>query len=660
MLRQRRSPLRLIVAGALVAVGACGDQRQTTAPLAPSEAPSEANAGGGTRVKLKSLQLSANTLRIDGPGVTAAVEIGNPGLAIQSGISIRAEIAQPAARHRAFDVPTQCLPGDTPGFLPTGNCSMNIPATASNGAPGIGAFAPGAAEFIVRVLQTTGGTEVELATKSVTVNLVSTPAIASLTLASTTLAIDGPGTTWTASLQNPAKSLQGVLLQGYIVQGTTRRAAGGLQVSCGSATGVLPPGTCTINFATSASNAGSGTGALTPGAATFELNMIQSGAPSTTLDTKTVGITLVSSSPVISSLALDATTLVIGASVDYTVQLQNPGFQLDQIYLQGEMVQGSVTKGAGGFSVDCGNGLNILPTITTGSCTMRLTVIAGGDAIGGSFVPGPATFVLQLFKAPTQGDPIVYDTKTVQVTLLPNTPTLTSVVPATSYVPLGAGFSGYKAIVENPGQPATDVVLQGWIRQGSARRAAAGTQIRCSGGPGGMLPSGTCIALGDIVASNDPIVSGSGTLVLGPATFELELIVNGTIVDTKAAPITLVPSTTSIVRLDLESTTIQIGGSTRYHAVVYNPGISSVSGALLQGYITQGSVESGAGGVVTSCAANGVLPPGSCDVSFTVNPSNGGASNGNLVAGGAQFVLKLFINNVVQDEKSVQITLTVP
>jgi hypothetical protein len=352
MPRQRTRPLRLIVAGALVAAGACGEHRQPTAPLVPSDAPSEANAGGGSQVKVKKFQLSSNTLRIDGPGVTATVEIGNPGVAIQSGISVRGEIAQPAARRRAFDVPTQCLPGDDPGFLSTGSCSMNIPATASNTAAGVGALAPGSAEFIVRVLQTTGGTEVELATKSTTVNLVATPSITSLTLASTTLAIDGPGTTWTATLQNPAKSLQGVLLQGYIVQttttGTTRRAAGGLQVSCGSATGVLSPGTCTINFGTSASNAGSGNGTLTPGAATFELNMIQSGNPSTTLDVKTVPITLVSSSPVISSLSLDATTLVIGgSSVDYTVQLQNAGFPQTPVSLQGEIVQGECQKGCG-------------------------------------------------------------------------------------------------------------------------------------------------------------------------------------------------------------------------------------------------------------------------------------------------------------------------
>jgi hypothetical protein len=213
-----------MAAVALVAAGACGDQRSPTVPLAASDAPSEIQAGNGKTVKLKSLQLSANTLRIDGPAVTAAIVIGNPNVAYQSGISVRADIAQPAARRRAFNVPTQCLPGDTPGFLPNGECSMSIPATASNGPDGpngVGTLIPGSAEFIVSVIQTTGGTEVELATKSVTVNLVATPSISALTLASTTLAIDGPAVNYTATLQNPAKSLQGVALQGYIVLGTT-------------------------------------------------------------------------------------------------------------------------------------------------------------------------------------------------------------------------------------------------------------------------------------------------------------------------------------------------------------------------------------------------------------------------------------------------------
>jgi hypothetical protein len=41
-----------------------------------------------------------------------------------------------------------------------------------------------------------------------------------------------------------------------------------------------------------------------------------------------------------------------------------------------------------------------------------------------------------------------------------------------------------------------------------------------------------------IVAGNDP-AAGTGTLTLGPATYELQLIDGGTILDTKSIPITL-------------------------------------------------------------------------------------------------------------------------
>jgi hypothetical protein len=642
---------------ALVAAGACGDQRSPTVPLSPSGAPSEVQAGGGKSVKVKQFQLSANTLRIDGPAVTAAVVIGNPGVAIQSGISVRADIAQPAARRRAFDVPSQCLPGDQPGFLANGECSMSIPATASNGPDGpsgVGTLAPGSAEFIVSVIQTVGGVEVELATKSTTVSLVATPSMTALTLGSTTLAIDGPATTYTATLQNPAKSLQSVALQGYIVQGTTRRPAGGQQVTCGSNVGVLPPGTCTINSTTSASSARTAT--LSAGPAKFELSLFQVvNGVTTTFDVESIDITLVSSAPIISNLAMDGTSIVLGSSVGYTVQLQNPGFPQTDILVQGEMVQGTVVKGAGGTYATCGSAVGTLPTTGTGSCSLRLAASASGD---GDLVPGSANFVLHLYKAVANTAPIEYDTKTVAVTLVSNGPTLGSVVPAYSYMPLGSGFTQYKAVIENPGGPVANVVLQAWIRQGSARRAAGGETITCNGGPIGLLPGGECIVLPSANASNDPIIAGTGTLVLGPATLEVELKVAGTVVDTKSAPITLVPNTPSIVELHLVSTTIPIGGSTEYTAVVYNPTSSNLTGVTLQGTIRQGSVEVPAGGVGTVCPTQDVVAPGVCNVTFTVNPKSG--EFGVINAGAADFVLTFSAGDVVYDTKTVSITLTSP
>jgi hypothetical protein len=264
---------------------------------------------------------------------------------------------------------------------------------------------------------------VEVANKSLDVNLVATPSITLLTLASTTLAIGGPSTTYTATLQNPANSLQNVLLQGYVVQGAARQPAGGAQVTCGSSPGVMPPGTCTFSFSAAAANGG-GTGTLAPGPAVFELNLMQG---ATTYDRKTVAVTLVSSVPRITSLLLSTTTLTIdGASADYTVEVQNPGFPKSNVILQGEIVEnttaGTVTRGAGGFSVDCGAGLGVLPTTGTGTCTMHLTVTASNSTGGtGTLLPGTASFVLHLLGTGVN-PPTEIDSRTVAVELVGDDP----------------------------------------------------------------------------------------------------------------------------------------------------------------------------------------------------------------------------------------------
>jgi hypothetical protein len=666
MFRQGRSPTRLIAVGALAAaVAACGDTRTPTGLLSPSDAPSLAQ-GGNMRVKIKTLQLSANTLRIEGPAASASMSIGNSGLAIQQSVSYRAEIVQGGTTRQAAKGPTQCNPGDSPGFLPAGNCDMTVPVSVSNSALGNGILVPGAAVLVMHILETTVDGQNELANKSVAVNLVATPSITSLTLSPTTLAIGGPRASWTATLQNPANSLQNVLLQGYMVQGATRQPAGGVSVSCGSAIGVLSPGTCTVSFTAGAAN-GVGTGTLVPGPATFELNLMQSsGGTNTTFDTKTVAVTLVSSTPTIASLVLASTSIVIGGQTDYTAQIQNYGFPLTDVFIQGEMFQdtdnGTVQKGAGGTVLTCGASQGALPT---GTCTQQFTAGASSDAQGGSLVPGLARFVLHLYKsngidvAPTE-----LDVKTVEVTLVSPIPTITSIVPTSSYVVLGSGFTTYTATIQNPGGPRSVVLVQNWIRQGTARRAGGGSNVNCSGSPGGTLPTGTCSTLADIVASNDPIIGGTGTLVLGPATLEVELKyydgTTETILDTESIPITLVASTPSIVSIDFTSTTIAIGGQSRYTATLYNPTGSTLTGSLIQGTITQGSNSAPAGGVTTSCPSNGQVAPGSCVISFTANPNNANSFPGPLVPGAATFTLQFYQNGTVLDSKSVAITLTSP
>ena len=108
---------------------------------------------------------------------------------------------------------------------------MTVPVTASNAALGSGTLVPGAAVLVMHILETTIDGQNELANKSINVNLVATPSITSLTVSPTTIAIGGPSASWTATLQNPANSLQNVVLQGYMVQGATRQPAGGVAVS---------------------------------------------------------------------------------------------------------------------------------------------------------------------------------------------------------------------------------------------------------------------------------------------------------------------------------------------------------------------------------------------------------------------------------------------
>lgn len=670
-----RTTARMITAGLLTVTVACTDRPAPTAANPPTTAAFA--AGGNGKVKVKTFQLSANTLRIDGPAVTGDASIGNSGPAIPSGVSIQALITQGAATREAANAPIVCAgsPADV-GKLPTGNCDVAFDAKASNSTSGSGTLVAGSATLTLRVMQTMNATETELATKSILVNLVATPTITNLTLASTTLAIDGPATSYTATMQNPANSLPGVLLQGWIVQGPggiTRRAAGGTQVNCGSNIGVFPPGTCTITFSAAASTNGAGQGTLAPGAATFELQLIQnSGGTSTTFDTKSVAITLVSSTPRIASVTLQSTTVVIGgAGTDYTAQLQNPGFPVTDVLLQGELEQdqsgGTVVKGAGGTFINCGSGLGVLPTTGTGTCSIQFSVNALPDATGGAFEPGPARFVLHLYKAAVGVPPVEYDQKIIDVNLVRSTPTIVSITPASSFVVLDkpGAFTDIAATIYNPGAPRSTVLIQGWVRQGAARRAAGGTNVTC-GPVSGTLPNGECVQASVIVANNGPS-AGTGTLVPGSATFELELKqfdgTTETILDTKTIPITLVANTPSIVSITPASASLVINGPRiNYTATVYNPTGAALTGVFVQEYIDQDPATSRpAGGVVLTCTAtNGEMPPGSCVVSFTVGAQNTGLGTGTLVAGAARFRLELWQGSTLLDTKTVPVTLTGP
>ena len=97
---QRRSALRLLLVG--LAAGACTEQTPPTGiPVGVNAAVTAAAGANNQKVKVKTMQLASNTLRIDGPSVTGQVSIGNSGLAIPANVVLRGEITQGAASRQA-------------------------------------------------------------------------------------------------------------------------------------------------------------------------------------------------------------------------------------------------------------------------------------------------------------------------------------------------------------------------------------------------------------------------------------------------------------------------------------------------------------------------------------------------------------------------------
>ncbi len=217
-----------------------------------------------------------------------------------------------------------------------------------------------------------------------------------------------------------------------------------------------------------------------------------------------------------------------GSATAYSATLGNPGVSRSNVALQGWINQGTARRAAGGSMVVCGAGTGVLPN---GTFTVSGSIVASNSGGGaGTLVPGAATFELQLMENGT-----VLETKTVAVTLAPNTPGIAALSPSSQTVFLGSSIT-YTATLRNPGASLSNVVLQGWINQGTARRAAGGSMVMCGAGVG-VLPNGSFNVSGSIVASNT--TGGAGTLVDGAATFELQLIVNGTLLEAKTVAVTL-------------------------------------------------------------------------------------------------------------------------
>jgi hypothetical protein len=459
--------------------------------------------------------------------------------------------------------------------------------------------------------------------------------ISALTLSRDSAFINGPAVPYTATLSNPGGTLSGVAIQGWIVQGSLRHGANGTLINCGSGSGVLPSGTCTVSFSYAASNGLSGAGTLVPGAATLELDLED--GTGTVVSTVSVPVTLLPNHPIVTGITLSSDTVFIGGRVtSYTATLENPNGNHSGVAIQGFIAQGSVTHAAGGTLVNCGAGIGVLPT---GTCIASSSAGASnGDLTGaGTLVPGTATFLLQL--KDSAGN--IVDTRTKTITLAPPTPRITALTLSSTSATIDGPTVPFTTTLDNPGLTShSGVSIQGFVRQGTTLRAANGTLVNCGSGAG-VLPVNSCTVSFELSASNSG--GGSGTLVPGGATFELDLRDStGAVWNARTVAITLVAKSISITTLTLSSDTAIIGGSGNavpYTMTINNPG-SAQQFVIYQSNIIQGTAKRAAGSGWINCTGSiGVLPTGDCTQHLNYVASNGSTGSGTLVAGSASLVI---------------------
>jgi len=235
--------------------------------------------------------------------------------------------------------------------------------------------------------------------------------ITALTLANGSLPIGGVSGSYTATLGNDGAPISGVALQGYIVQGATRRAAGGVVVDCHVGAGVLPTYGCQMSFTVTASNATSGVGTLVPGSAAFELDLI---TPSVTL-TRTVSVYLI---PGTFGAAVPTTLDLSGALTAATLTLHNDGVAaVPGLGFQATVKQGSAQRLAGSRLLACGVAApGTLPGNST--CVMAMTLALTSASPGtGTLVACPAVLQLQFMQGAR-----VLSTRSYAITLIDTRP----------------------------------------------------------------------------------------------------------------------------------------------------------------------------------------------------------------------------------------------
>ena len=543
-----RSRQRWFVTAATILVAASGCTDNSL--LAPSTAPRAAkpgNGGGGggggqQRLSIVAVNLASSSLVIDGARVSYTVTLQNKGGSV-SNVSLQGAVVQGSVSQPAGGLAANCLP-TSPGVVPKGSCQMTFTAGASN-ANGGGTLVPGPASFVLTMSLDAAGVSTVLDQSSVPVTLVGiTRTITSLALGKTTLTIsDGTEpqidiANFTAVLQNTGSALSNVRLRADFVQGTVVHNSGFLWLPCTDpqGSGILPSGSCTINWFTFASNVeAAGPGTLVPGPATFVLTLIEGDDGATTvLDSESVPVTLVGAGTLgITELALDALTLAIGgAGVPYVVTISNPGPQLNEVFIQGEMLQNGNVAGAAGSNLRCPptSANAVLPV---GTCTMAWTAVASNQSYDPApLVPGAATFRLTLYQG--FDSPVVLDTRSVAVTLVAGPPEVARVIfldPASNVLLSTTVATNYNVTLVNTGADMAGMTLRGQVVQTlngvTSTRNVSDVPVTCSGSSSGGLPNGVCTFQVSAFVSNSAPGSGPDLQPENDATYVVTLYQNG-------------------------------------------------------------------------------------------------------------------------------------
>lgn len=457
------------------------------------------------------------------------------------------------------------------------------------------------------------------------------PTITSVSLSNSTLAIEGVSVTYTATLSNPGPTLTGVVAQGYMVQGSARRAAGGTQVNCNAGLGVLPSGTCQISFVVVAGNSYSGSGTLVPGNANFELDLTAGSSTAT----RTTGVNLIGNptTNVLTTLSLS------GAPGALDVTVQSGSQAVSGLSFQMTVIQGQVHRSAGSAPLKCFGGFSgpgILPPSQW--CLTSLLPVVTVSAEGSNILlPGPATFQVSLLQGTT-----TVSTKSWPVTLV--NARILSIEPSVNPMRIGGGSQLFTASIYNASAAMANVSVNAYVRQPTGSRSTSiVAPISCGSGPG-YLPIGSCTIIGSYAADTNYIFH---TIVPGPANLTLELRSQDTpgfLIATIDVPITLVSLPTISAVTPTGSPNINVFGTVAgYTATINNPG-PAISNATMMVKIFQNNASRQGipSPVNVDCGSGaGTLPTGTCTFNGLYSASNVAPGTGTLVPGPATLEIEL-------------------